>query len=323
MGGDCGPPEVVKGFVNVVRDLGTDVTLVGRPESIETELKKYNYDATKIEIASASEVVESKDEPMKAIKKKDSSLYVGLKMLADGKGDMFISAGNTGALAAGAALIVRRIKGVRRAALAPVISVNKPFMIIDVGANAECTPDFLLQFSYMAHIYMKNVMGIESPRIGLLNIGEEDNKGTALTVKANQLLRESNLNFIGNIEARNILFDKADIIVCDGFSGNLILKFMEGMGKFVELTLKDFFTQTMVTKFSALLLLKNFSKFKKKLDYKEYGGSPILGVRKPVIKAHGNSDARAFFNTAKQAIKFATSGAISEIEMRIKEFDKA
>lgn len=322
-GGECGSGEVIKGILNARQEINFSVVFLGNKVEITNELKKSKNIQDKIEIIDCKEIIKDSDDPVDAIRhKKSSSIPVGLKLLAESKADAFVSAGSTGALIVGSSLIIKRIKGVRRVALAPLIpSENGHVLLLDAGANSECTPKFLVQFGYMGHIYINKMFNIESPRVALLNIGIEDNKGTELTIEANKLLKRTKLNYIGNIESRDIRFGKARIIVCDGFTGNVVLKQLEGDGKLFYKLLKKFFMKNWITKLGALILKKEFDNFKRSFDFNEYSGSPILGLTKPVIKIHGSSDARAFCCAVKQAISFVRSDVISEIEQNIHNFE--
>lgn len=321
MGGDNAPSEIVRGAVDAQKEFGVDITLIGRREDILSALKQSGVDGETrhIKIAGASEIIDMHDDPSTAVRRKrDSSMSVGLEMVRDDKGDAFISAGSTGALLAGATLSVRRIPGIRRAALAPTLpSMGKGTLLIDCGANVECTAEQLLQFAYMGSFYAHDVLGCESPRVGLLNIGTEDTKGTdlcketyALLVQAKQAGR---INFIGNVESSDALSGAVDVIVCDGFSGNLLLKGIEGVAKtFVNLIKGNVFTG-FSGKLSGLLIKKKFKKLMKMFDASEVGGTPLLGIAKPVIKAHGGSDARAIRSAVMQAIKVVETGLVDEI----------
>jgi len=318
MGGDHAPFEVIKGGIQAVKDFGMDIVFVGIEEKIKQELEKYegNYPADKIHIQHADEVIENEDVPTKAIKtKKNSSMVVGLKMLKAKEGDAFISAGNTGALVAGALFLIGRIKGVDRPALTPVLPTDKGCaVLVDAGANTNCKPENFLQFAIMGSAYMKKVIGIENPKVGLVNIGTEEGKGTDLTKNSYALLEKAPIEFVGNIEAREIPVGNIDVIVCDGFVGNVILKLMEGMGLAVYSNIKNIFTQNPMTYLAAFLVKKGLRNFKNKMDYKEYGGAPLLGIDGVVIKAHGSSNARAFYTTIRQTQKFIETGVINDIK---------
>ena len=322
MGGDHAPGAIVEGCVRAAKELDVDITLVGREESISKVLSAQDYDKARITVVHANEVVSGDDDPTVAIRqKKDSSLRVGLTKLQKGEGDAFVSAGNTGALIAGATLVIKRIPGVRRVALAPIMPTDKGcFLLVDAGANAECTPAFLKQFAIMGSIYMEKVMGVKAPRVGLVNIGSEEEKGTPLIIETHRLLKQTPVKYTGYIEARDIPLGGADVVVCDGFTGNVILKFMEGMGIVFYDMLKEIFFKNILTKMSAVLVKDGLHKLKRTMDYTEYGGAPILGATKPVIKAHGSSNAKAFFHAIRQAKEVAQNGLIDEISSNIQKY---
>ncbi|MDR1669811.1 MAG: phosphate acyltransferase PlsX [Oscillospiraceae bacterium] len=322
MGGDNAPLEIVKGSLDAISELGVEVTLVGRGEDILAALREQGLDDLPkgLAISHAEQVVLMDDNPASSGREKpDSSLAVGLRMLADGEGDAFVSAGNTGALLSGAILTAKRIKGIRRAALAPVIPTKAGGAImIDSGANLECKPEYLLQFGRMGSLYAQKALGRHNPKVGLLNIGTEESKGPELQREAYRLLKEAGdageIHFAGNIEGRDVAFGAADVVVCDGFSGNIFLKTMEGVGLYFADMLKGLFTKSALTKVSALMVKDGLRAFKKTLDYAETGGSPLLGLQKPVIKAHGSSNAKAIKNAVRQARDFAAGGVIGAIQ---------
>ncbi|MCL2827407.1 MAG: phosphate acyltransferase PlsX [Oscillospiraceae bacterium] len=327
MGGDHAPQATVEGGIMAAQEFGLDVVLVGRVAEILSCIEQLGHgDLPKgIAVADATEVVTMDDDPANVIReKKDSSLSVGLRMLRDGEGDAFVSAGNTGALLAGATLIPKRIKGIRRAALAPVIPNRETgALVIDCGANAECTPEYLLQFAYMGAYYAKNVMGQSNPRVGLLNNGSEPSKGTELQRETYALLetaREAGkLNFIGNVEGREVMLGGVDVVVTDGFTGNILLKTIEGTAMCLMGELKDALTKSTKTKLGALLVKSGLRGLKKKLDHAEIGGTVLLGISKPVIKAHGNSTAYAIRSAIRQARDITASGIIQDIRDNIDE----
>lgn len=314
MGGDNAPAANLLGAAEAVREYGVTVTAVGHADKISAAVKEHGIDMAGINVVHAPEVIGMDEEATDVRRRKDTSLVVGLSLLAKGEGDAFVSAGSTGALLVGATMIAKRIKGIRRAALATVLpGAKKPWMLIDCGANAECRAEQLLQFAVMGSAYMEKVMGIDSPTVALANNGSEDTKGTQLQLDAYPLLKNSGLNFTGNIEGRDIPNGDADVVVCDGFTGNLILKTVEGLAKMFSGKLKDMFYASTKTKIAGLLVKGGLDDFKKSFDYKEYGGAPFLGIKKPVIKAHGSSDARAIKNAIRQAKTCAekdVSGAI-------------
>ena len=315
MGGDNAPLEMLKGVIDAKAELGGEYLLVGHKEQLETVARENGLDISGFEILHAETVVTMEDDAMAFREKKDSSMTLALRAVANGEGDAMVSCGNTGALFAGASLTVRRIKGVHRAALAAVLPFNPPVLLLDCGANVTVQPDFLPQFATMGTAYMKALYNLESPRVGLLNNGAEEHKGTSLQTEAHQLLKNcTDIRFVGNVEGNQIAFNACDVLVTDGFTGNVCLKTLEGMGKMFSARMKGIFYTSLLTKLGALTVKKPFMQFKKDFDAKEHGGSPILGLRKPVIKAHGSSDARAFKSAIRQAMRFAESGAIETIE---------
>lgn len=321
MGGDNAPREIVAGALAAAEEYGIEITLVGRGEDILSSIRELGgSDLPKaVTIAHASEVVAMTDSPSNTLREKpDSSLAVGLRMLAAGEGDAIVSAGSTGALLSGAIFTVKRMKGVKRAALSPVVpSAKGGSLLIDCGANLECKPEYLLQFGIMGSLYASRVLHRENPRVGLLNIGAEENKGTDLQKQAYQLLTrvssEGLINFAGNIEGRDAMLGAADVIVADGYSGNIFLKTMEGVGMYFADMLKSMFYKSTKTKLAAMMVKDGLREFKKTLDYAETGGSPLLGLSMPVIKAHGSSNAKALKNAIRQARDFAGSGIIPMI----------
>ena len=314
MGGDLAPTAPVLGALEAAKAYGVEITLVGRGESILEVLGKNGIDTLPegIEIANADDVVDMHDDPATVLhKRKTSSMVIGLKMLADGQGDAFVSAGSTGALLTGATLLVKRVKGIRRAAMAPAMPNKKggKTVILDCGANAECTPEFLLQFGMVGSAYAQKVLGIPNPRVGLLNIGTEDSKGGPLQREAYALLKQAGdqglLNFTGNVEARGVPLGEVDVVACDGFSGNVLLKSIEGTAMFMGSLLKKVFKKNLLSKAGYLLCKSGVQDMTKLLDYREIGGTQFLGIQKPVIKAHGASDTLAFRNAVKQAMEAA------------------
>lgn len=327
-GGDNAPLEIIKGAEMAVRELGYEIILVGNKEVIEAVADENGISLDGMAIVHADDVITMEDAPTSIMKsKKESSMAKGFRLLKEGKGDAFVSAGNSGALAVGATLMVRRIQGVKRCAFAPVIPKDKGyFMLIDSGANSECRPEMLRQFGIMGSVYMKNVMTVHNPRVGLANIGVEPTKGTELYQEAYKLLKGSNINFIGNVEARDIPLDGADVIVADGFTGNIILKFYEGMAKVLFGKFKDVLMKNTKTKIAAMMIKPELKALKKQSDYSEYGGAPLIGISKPVFKAHGSSDAKTFKNAIRLAgeyVKRNVVGIISEsIKSEITETDE-
>ena len=310
MGGDNAPEAPVLGAVEAAKTYGIEIVLVGRGEDVLAVLKKHGIDNLPegMEISNADDVVDMHDDPATVIhKRKNSSMVVGLKLLADGKGDAFVSAGSTGALLTGATLLVKRVKGIRRAAMAPSMPNKKggKTVICDCGANAECTPEFLLQFGLVGSAYARKQLGIPQPRVGLLNIGTEDSKGTQLQKDAYGLLKDADakglLHFVGNVEARDVPLGEVDVVVCDGFTGNVILKLTEGVAKMLLGMLKQMFLANLGGKLAYLLLKGGVSDLKHQMDSEEYGGAPFLGAKQPVIKAHGSSKAKGIKNAIRQA----------------------
>ena len=331
MGGDNAPDAVIKGAVKAATEIDGEITLIGNEDIINSKAKEFYGKSTigevnsKIKIHHTTETIEMEDIPTVAIKhKKDSSMVVGFNMLKEGKGDAFVSAGNSGALLTGATLIVGRIKGIDRPAIAPMLpSYKKGLMLIDAGANTNCRPVNLLQFAQMATFYLRNTYGIEKPVIGLLNIGTEETKGNDLMKETYKLLKEKseelNINFVGNVEGREAFNGEIDALVTDGFTGNVFLKTVEGFGKFVKKSLTESLTHNLIAKLGALTALPGINRFKKTMDYRQYGGALFLGVKKPVVKAHGSSDEFLFHYTIKQAEQFAKNDAVN---IMIKEFEK-
>ena len=327
MGGDNAPQAPVIGALQAAKDFGAQITLVGRGEDILNVMRSQGIDTLPegIEIAHADDVVDMHDDPAAVVRKrKNSSMIVGLKMLSDGLGDAFVSAGSTGALLTGATLIVKRVKGIRRAAMGPAMpnKAGGKTVILDCGANAECTPEFLLQFGLVGSLYAKKYFGVEKPKVGLLNIGTEDSKGTQLQKDAYALLKAAGekglLNFVGNVEARDVPLGAVDVVVCDGFAGNVLLKSIEGTAMFMGSLVSKMFKKNIISKLSAALVMKDIKAFKKLLDYREIGGTPFLGIKKPVIKAHGSSDALAFRNAVRQAMDTAKGDISQELEEGLK-----
>ena len=324
MGGDNAPDANIKGAVNAINKVKAEVVLVGKEEVIRSKIKEF-YGKTveeisdRLKIKNATETIEMEDTPTVAIKhKKDSSMVVGFRMLKEDEGDVFISAGNSGALLTGATLIVGRIKGIDRPALAGILPAYKSqLLLIDAGSNTNCKPINLLQFAQMSSIYLKNTYGIEKPAIGLLNIGTEETKGNDLVKESYKLLKERSeeldINFVGNVEGRDAFSGKIDAIVTDGFTGNVFLKTTEGLGKFVKKTLTESLTKSIISKICTIPCLPAINRFKKTMDYKSYGGALFLGVKKPVVKAHGSSDELLFEYTIIQAEKFVENKAVDKM----------
>ena len=330
MGGDNAPDANIKGAVNAINKVKAEVVLVGKEEVIRAKVKEFygkeiEEISDRLKIKNATETIEMEDVPTMAIKhKKDSSMVVGFRMLKEDEGDVFISAGNSGALLTGATLIVGRIKGIDRPALAGILpAYHSQLLLIDAGSNTNCKPINLLQFAQMSSIYLRNTFGIEHPAIGLLNIGTEETKGNDLVRESYQLLKEKSkeldINFVGNVEGRDAFSGKIDAIVTDGFTGNVFLKTTEGLGKFVKNSMKESFMKNILSKILVIPSLPAIKRFSKMMDYKSYGGALFLGVKKPVVKAHGSSDELLFEYTIKQAEKFVANKAVDKM---IEEFQK-
>jgi phosphate acyltransferase len=317
MGGDNSPKCIVEGVIKAIENKDLKIIIVGKEKLLYEELNKYEYDKDKIQVINAEEIIEVNEHPVMAIrKKKDSSLRVVLELVKDKKADAVISAGSTGALLAGSTLLIGRIKGIDRPALAPIVpGKNGPFMLIDVGANAECKPINLLQFAQMGKVYFENVLNYKNPSIGLINIGAEEEKGNELTKATYKLLKESGLNFSGNVEPRDILKGDIQVLVSDGFVGNTVLKTFEGAVETIFDLLKENIMSSLTTKIGGLLLKPVFKSFKKRFDYKEYGGAAFLGVNGICIKAHGSSDGKAIMNAINQAIVFYENNVLEKISI--------
>ena len=327
MGGDNAPEAAVLGAFEAAKTFGLEIILVGRGEAILEVMGRHGITDLPdgVEIANAEDVVDMHDDPASIIhKRKNSSMVIGLKLLADGKGDAFVSAGSTGALLTGATLLVKRVKGIRRASMAPAMPNKKGgrTVICDCGANAECTPEFLLQFGLVASAYAKAQLGIEMPKVGLLNIGTEDSKGTQLQKDAYALLYDADkkglLHFVGNVEARDVPLGEVDVVVCDGFAGNVLLKSIEGTAMFMGSLMKRMFKKNLLSKLGYLLCASGVKEIMKLMDYREIGGTQFLGIKKPVIKAHGSSDALAFRNALKQAAEAAGKDITQDLEQALR-----
>lgn len=315
MGGDNAPEEIVKGAVLAAKDKDVNILLVGIEEKIQLELKKYDYDSGKIKIVNASEVIETSETPTAAIKnKKDSSIVVGLNLVKSGEASAFISAGNTGALLAGATLIIGRIQGIERPALGTLLPNRKGFsFLIDSGANVDCKPSYLPQFAKMGSVYMADVLNVKNPRVGIVNIGAEKEKGNSLTKEAYALLEGSSLNFTGNLEARDIANGVCDVIVCDGFVGNVILKHSEGFGSAMLSMIKEELMSSPLSKMGAILASGAFKNIKKRFDYSEVGGAPFLGLKSLVVKTHGSSHSKDIYGAVGQCLLFIENDIVSKI----------
>ncbi|MEN8906544.1 MAG: phosphate acyltransferase PlsX [Clostridiales bacterium] len=321
MGGDNAPEEIIKGCsqaANIVSDF--KLILLGKEKAIEDCLLNYKIDENRYTIVNCDEVVGNDDKPTKVVKnKKRSSMIVGLNMLKEKKGDVFISAGNTGAVLAGSLLILKRIDGVDRPALTTFIPTKKGSMLLlDVGSNTMCRPVNYLQFATMGSLYIKDVFNVKKPKIGLINIGEEEEKGTDVVKQAYSLLSKSNLNFVGNIEGRPLLDGNVDVAVCDGFVGNVVLKLLEGAADFFMGEIKEIYKTNVLTMMSTYFVKGGFKRLKKKLDYEEYGGVPLLGVNGKVMKCHGSSTSVTIKNTIFNSIKFGRCSIIDQIKDEFK-----
>ncbi len=324
MGGDNAPDATIRGAVSAINEVNSEVVLIGQEAVINTKVREFYGKSLKeisprLSIYNAKEIIEMEDTPTVAIKtKKDSSMVVGFNLLKQGEGDVFISAGNSGALLTGATLLVGRIKGIDRPALAGILpAYHGNLVLMDCGANTNCKPINLLQFAQMSSIYMNNTLGKKKPKIGLLNIGTEETKGNELVRNSYQLLKkyskDLNINFIGNVEGRDAFLGEVDVIIADGFTGNVFLKSVEGLGKFVKKSLKESLMHNIWSKLGSVPALPSIKRFSKMVDYKEYGGALFLGVQKPVVKAHGSSDEKLFKYTIKQAEQFVNNKAVDHL----------
>lgn len=325
-GGDNAPLEIIKGCLDAKKAYNTEITLVGDEQKIKACAAENRLDIAGLRLLQADEVFQMETQPTEILKSgKNTSMAVGLQALADGKGDAFVSAGSTGALLVGATFIVKRIKGVKRPVIGGVMpSADKPFILVDTGANVECTVPMLCQFARLGNVYMQKILGVENPRVALANIGAEETKGTKLQVEAYKALSEMpDIQFTGNIEVRDIAFGKADVIVADGFTGNVILKMYEGVAKMITNELKVMFKKNPISMLSYLGVKSGMDDFKKKMNYKKYGGAPIIGVEKTVIKAHGSSDAYAIQNAVHQAITCVEGDVAETIRRSLKALKEA
>lgn len=322
MSGDKAPLELIKGAVAAHQEYNEQILIIGDENIISDIAVQNDINLSGIEIINSKSVIDMEDKPMCVVReKRDSSMGMGLKMLANGEVDAFVSAGNTGALITGATLIVKRIVGINRAAIASVLPLSNPVLLMDSGANLTVTSDNVSQFAFMGAKYMEKIYNIDRPRVGQLNNGTEYNKGNMLQVESYQVLSESGLNFVGNIESKEVPFDVVDVLVTDGYTGNIFLKSIEGMGKFMLNLVKELFYTNIATKVSALTMKDKIKDIKKRFDSAEHGGAPLLGISKPVIKAHGSSDAKAIKNAVRQAIEFVNTGINVEIAKFAADFD--
>lgn len=325
MGGDNAPDAVVQGAIQSLQEMDAEIAIVGKEELIKDTLAKYGYKGDRITVVNATEVIENHEPPVKAVRtKKDSSIVKGMQMIKNGEGDVFLSAGSTGALLAGGMFIIGRIQGIDRPTLATVYPVigKQPSLLTDSGANAECKPNNLLEFAIMGSTYVEKVLGRENPTVGLVNNGTEEGKGTTLTKSAHELLSKSHLNFIGNVEAREVPDGVCDVIVTDGFTGNAILKLTEGMGLMVLREMKRRFMSDTKSKLGAVLLKKQLMGIKKEFNYAEYGGAPILGVKGALLKMHGSSDALAVKQTILKAIPYVEENVVEIIQNSVLEIEE-
>lgn len=314
-GGDNAPDEVIKGAAKAVKAYGVEVILCGEESKVRERMKALGVSEEGITVKDADGVIRIEDNPTDIRKSKlNSSMGVAFQLVKNGEADAFISGGSTAALVVGGTTLIGRIKGIKRPSLAPIIpSVNQSYILLDGGANVDCRPEMLRQFAVMGSVYMDKIMNVQSPRVGLLNVGTEEEKGRELELESHKLLSEAPVNFIGNIEGREAALGGCDVLVTDGFTGNIYLKTVEGMGKFMKLSLKQLFFKNIGTKIGAAFTMKGIKQLSKKMDYRETGGSPLLGTAKPVIKAHGSSDATAFMNAVRQAKEFIENNVIEEI----------
>ena len=321
MGGDNAPEEIVKGAVEAAKEIEDEIIIVGKPDAIEKQLKKCKYKGEQISVVPAQEVITMEDSPVKAIRhKRDSSLVVGLNMLKDGEGDMFVSAGNTGALIVGSRLLLGRIRGVDRPALAsiyPDMTGGDPCMLVDAGASSESKARNMLEYGLMGSVYVEKVWGRSNPRVGLVNLGAEESKGTSVTKDAYQMLAASKLNFIGNVEGRDVPKGVCDVIVCDGFTGNVILKLTEGVSLSIFKLIKDTLKSNVKAMVGGALIKSKLSGLKDEFDYEEYGGAPVLGVSAPVIKMHGSSTARAVKSAILRGMPYAEENVVDIIKQEM------
>ena len=319
MGGDLSPVETVKGVCMAAAELEAEYILVGDRNELLRVASENGLSLDGFEIVHTETVITMEDEPLSVTKAKaDSSMSIGLKLLAEDRGDALVSTGNTGALFTGANLIVRKMKGTRRPAIAAVLPMQPPVLLIDSGANVSVTPEYYAQFAIMGSVYMRKMMGVESPRVGLLNNGAEEHKGTDTVREAHRILSECDcINFVGNVEGNKVMENVCDVLVCDGFTGNIHLKTMEGMGRLTLSSLKSLFGRNLRTKIAYLLVKPYLSEVKKSFDATEYGGAPILGISKPVIKAHGSSNAKAFKNAIRQAIMCAENDLTADMRLAL------
>ena len=325
MGGDNAPEEIVAGCIEAARKINDDIYIVGIEEAIRKELKKYRIVPENIKIVNATQVVTGEDSPVRAIRqKKDSSLVKSILLVKEGKCDVAVSAGNTGALMAGALLMLGRINGIERPAIGTVFPQvdGRLTFLVDAGANPECKPSQLVQFALMGSIYMEKVLDVEKPEVGLINIGTEEHKGTAVLKETYKLLTDSSLNFIGNVEAREIPYAPADVLVCDGFTGNNLLKLSEGLGQRAIEMVRNLFMANPLTKLSAVAMMKQLKELKSLLDYSEYGAAPLLGIKGAVLKMHGSSNSNAVKNAILKSRDYVEENIVNIIDKAINEYSE-
>lgn len=323
MGGDHAPEEIVKGAVQAAKEISGTVSIIGREERINECMQALNWNGDNIEVVNATEVISNNESPAMAVrKKKDSSISKGMRMLKEGEVDAFISGGSTGALLSAGLLILGRIRGIKRPAIAaffPKIGMNDTSLILDCGANAESRPEYLLQYGIMGSIFVEKVKGIENPEVMLLNVGAEEEKGDPLHKESFELLRNADINFKGNCEGRDVPFGCCDVVVTDGFSGNVFLKSSEGVALAVMKRIKQKMTEGLAAKAGALLSYNKLKEIKKEFDYSEEGGAPILGLKGPVLKIHGSSKANAVYNAILKAVPYVEQDVTALIENAITE----
>lgn len=318
-GGDYAPDEVLLGCRMAADQWKIEIILTGDEEKLRRRAEELSVSLEGISICNAPDVIPMEAEPTSILKQyKDCSMARGLQLLAEEKGEAFVSAGSTGALVVGGTLLVKRLKGVKRPAIGTIIPCRGGcYMLLDSGANHDCRPEMLRQFGLMGSVYMKRILGISQPRVGLVNIGTEETKGTELQVEAYKLMQNAAYRFVGNVEAREVPLGGCDVAVCDGFTGNVILKTTEGLAKLFMGEIKNIFMASLPNKLAALTVKKDLADFKKQFDSSEYGGALLLGVRRPVIKAHGSSDAKAIYNAIRQAVSCCENNIIGEIESQL------
>ena len=322
MSGDNAPLEIIKG-VSWSKKYDAELILIGNENIISDIAVKNDINLSGIKIVNSNSVVTMEDKPMCVVReKRDSSMSLGLKMLANNEVDAFVSSGNTGALITGSTLIVKRMTGINRPGIASVLPLTNPVLLMDSGANLNVTSDNLVQFAFMGAKYMEKIYGIDRPRVGQLNNGTEYNKGNDLQVETYQMLAESGLNFVGNVESKEVPFGVCDVLVTDGYTGNIFLKSVEGMGKFMLRLLKDILKTNLATQLSSLTMKDKIKDVKTRFDASEHGGAPLLGISKPVIKAHGSSDANAIMNAVRQAINFVETGINNDIIKFAEDYDE-